>query len=65
MFDGLPYHLVNIIYVSSLLNSYIQWIVMIKRIGKCYIIMVLQYYVYVGARVSAVVRVALTQKLTL
>ena len=65
MFDGLPYHLVNILDGLSLLNSYIQWIFTIKLIGKCYIIMVLHYLVYVLARVSVVVRVALTQDLTL
>ena len=38
--------------------------IMIKRIRKCCIIMVQHSLVYVGARVSVVVRVALTQNLT-
>ena len=65
MFEGLPYHLVNILDVSSLVNSYIQWIMMVKQIGKWYIIMMLHYFVCVGARVSVVVGVSLTQSITL
>ena len=36
-----------------------------KLIGKWYIIMMLHYFVCVGARVSVVVRVALTKNITL
>ena len=65
MFDELPYHLVKVLGHSSLVNHYFQWIFMIKWIRKLYIIMVLHYFGYVGARVSVVVRVALTQTLKL
>ena len=65
MFDEPPYNLVNTLPVSSLVNSYIQWIIMIKWINKCYIIMVLHYFGCVGARVHVVVRVARTENLTL
>ena len=65
MFDELPYHLVKVLGHSSLLNHYVQWIFMIKRTKKLYIIMVLHYFGYVGARASVVVRVALTQTLKL
>ena len=60
MFDELPYNLVNPLPGSALLNSYIQWIIMIKWINKCYIIMVLHYFGCVGAWLIVVVMVAPT-----
>ena len=65
MFDELPYNLINILDSSLLVNSYIQWIIVIKRIIKCYIIMKLHYFGYIGEMVSVVVMVSLTQNLTL
>ena len=64
MLDELPYNLFSTLPGSSLLDYYIQLIMMIKWINKCYIIMVLHYFGCVGARVSVVVRVAPTQNLT-